>query len=134
MPFPNINTHTTFVGGSRISVPPVLGTLIDDGSDASALELASVLGYGGYGIIYCTFTKRLICVKLFMDNTSTEMHFHDMTHHGPSSAPNRISLRRHGRSYGISCVLVIFCFLSGESNLIAVVFGADRYTISNKRW
>lgn len=32
--------------------PPPLGTLIDDGTSAGALQLTSVLGYGGYGVVY----------------------------------------------------------------------------------
>lgn len=31
--------------------PPALGTLIDDGN-AGALQLTTVLGYGGYGVVY----------------------------------------------------------------------------------
>lgn len=32
--------------------PPPVGTVIDDGTEAGALQLSSVLGYGGYGVVY----------------------------------------------------------------------------------
>lgn len=84
--------------------PPALGSLIDDG----ALELVSVLGYGGYGIVYraveTTSTSaepRSYAVKcLFhsqMRHSSRQrrLHLQEITLHQLASAhPNVVTLHR----------------------------------------
>lgn len=53
MPSPT-TAHAPAGAGSASSAPspPPLGTIIDDGTKAGALQLAAVLGYGGYGVVY----------------------------------------------------------------------------------
>ncbi|OCB86304.1 Pkinase-domain-containing protein [Sanghuangporus baumii] len=57
MPSPEVNNNVAGGAGAASAsnstpAPPPLGTLIDDGTNAGALQLAAVLGYGGYGVVY----------------------------------------------------------------------------------
>ena len=56
MPSPDATTNANGAAGAAPSAstpsPPPLGTVIDDGTNAGALQLAAVLGYGGYGVVY----------------------------------------------------------------------------------
>ena len=57
MPSPDVHINavpgpSNTPGSSSTPAPPPLGTLIDDGTSAGALQLSAVLGYGGYGVVY----------------------------------------------------------------------------------
>lgn len=57
MPSPEVNNNVAGGAGAASAststpAPPPLGTLIDDGTSAGALQLSAVLGYGGYGVVY----------------------------------------------------------------------------------
>ncbi|KAI5123265.1 hypothetical protein M0805_001354 [Coniferiporia weirii] len=48
----NTNVQSGASAATPTPTPPPLGTLIDDGTNAGALQLSAVLGYGGYGVVY----------------------------------------------------------------------------------
>ncbi|THH11438.1 hypothetical protein EW145_g672 [Phellinidium pouzarii] len=56
-PLPNLNAHGAAATAATTPTPPPIGTTIDDGTNAGALQLASVLGYGGYGVVYRAVTN-----------------------------------------------------------------------------
>ena len=52
MPSLEINTNLNGGSSNQTPTPPPIGTLIDDGTESGALQLTTVLGYGGYGVVY----------------------------------------------------------------------------------
>ena len=136
MPSPDFNTNVAGGAGASASTtapsPPPLGTLIDDGTSAGALQLAAVLGYGGYGVVYRAVdatsntthptSYAVKCLVQSQTRSSTRqrrLHMQEITLHQLASAhPHVVSLHRVIEEDGFVFIVMDFCIQAPQAALV----------------
>ncbi|KAI0322843.1 kinase-like domain-containing protein, partial [Amylostereum chailletii] len=110
--------------------PPPAGTFIDDG----ALELVSILGYGGYGIVYRAIDHRtgasyavkcLIHSQMRTTSRQRRLHLQEITlHQLASSHPHVVSLHRVIEEDGYTFIVMDYC---PDGDLFSQILHHRRY-------
>ncbi|KAI9509251.1 kinase-like protein [Russula earlei] len=122
------------MSSNHLPRPPAVGTLIDNGN----LELVSVLGYGGYGVVY-----RAIDVRSTVHNTSSyavkcllhtptrnavrqrRLHLQEITlHQLASTHPNVVTLHRVIEEDDYTFIVMDFC---PDGDLFGQILHKRRY-------
>jgi serine/threonine protein kinase len=122
------------MSSNNLPRPPAVGTLIDNGS----LELVSVLGYGGYGVVYRAIDLRstaldppTYAVKCLLHtptrNSSRQrrLHIQEITLHKRASAhPNVVTLHRVIEEEDCTFIVMDYC---PDGDLFGQILHKRRY-------
>ncbi|VDB88758.1 unnamed protein product [Peniophora sp. CBMAI 1063] len=109
--------------------PPPVGTRIDDG----AIELTSVLGYGGYGVVYraVDVNHNTFAVKCLIHSSSRSaqrqrrLHLQEITLHELVSAhPHVVTLHRVIEEDGFTFIVMDYC---PDGDLFSQILHHRRY-------
>ena len=114
--------------------PPPVGTRIDDG----AIELVSVLGYGGYGVVYraVDVNHNTFAVKCLIHSSSRSasrqrrLHLQEITLHELVSAhPHVVTLHRVIEEDGFTFIVMDYC---PDGDLFSQILHHRRYLGNNE--